>query len=125
MARTAVTLTTLTAGTFIARAQTNADATNDHSIALGDCPLEELVVIITQTDASARVATIVAGTNPPGNAAGQGNLSQSMAQNEVWVITGLESSRFTTVVSGVAYLYIDLAASFAGKIEAYRVSRAA
>lgn len=125
MARTAVPITTLTPGTFVARATTAADTTNDHSIALGDCPLEELVVIITQTDASARIATIVAGTNPPGNAAGQGNLSQSMAQNEVWNISGLESSRFLTVVAGVAYLYIDLAASFTGTIQAYRVSRAA
>ena len=58
MARTALTLTTLTPGSFVAKTSVNADPTNGHSLALGSTPLEEVVIIFTQTDATNRVATI-------------------------------------------------------------------
>jgi hypothetical protein len=120
MARTAVTVTTMTASTFAQRpAGTTADPTNDHVVTIAG-PLEEYLFSITQTDASARVATIVAGDNPPALSAGQGDLTQSMAQNEVWEISGLESGRF---LQNDGTLHIDLAASFAGTVRAIRIAR--
>ncbi len=119
MARTAVTVTEPAAGAFTAKASTNADPTNDHVVTV-DFPLEELVLIFTQTDATARAATIVAGDSPPALSAGQGDLTQSIAQNGVYVVAGLESARF---LQSDGTLNIDLAASFAGTIEAYRVPR--
>lgn len=119
MARTAVTVTTLSRTAAVARpAGTTADPTNDHVIS--GVPLEELVVEITQTDASARVATIKAGVNPPAVGAGQGDITQSMAQNDVHLFGPFESGRFAQADGS---LNIDLAASFAGTIRAYRVPR--
>lgn len=120
MARTAVTVTALAANTLTARpAGTTADPAEDHVVTI-DFPLEELLLEFTQTDATARVATIVAGDSPPALSAGQGNIEQSMAQNAVWVVGGLESARF---LQSDGTLHIDLAASFAGTIRAYRVPR--
>lgn len=123
MARTNVPVTTLTAGTAVADpAGTAADPTNGHVIDCSAFPLEELVVRIKQTDASARVATFKAGVNPPADAAGTGDLTKSMALNEVWWFADLTSSRF---IQGGSKLNIDLAASFAGTVSAFRVPRTA
>lgn len=126
MARTAVTVTTMAAGVFAQRpAGTTADPTNDHYIVLAG-PLEEYLISITQTDVTARVATIVAGDYPPALSQGQGNLTQSMAQNEVWEISGLESARYIQHGSATednGTLHIDLAASFAGTVRAIRIAR--
>lgn len=120
MARTAVTVTELTPNAFTARpAGTSADPTNDHSIDPGGRS-EHIIIEITQTDASARVATLVAGANPPAVAAGQGDVTKSMAQNEVWIIGPIESARF---IQSTGLIHLDLAASFAGTIRAYRVPR--
>jgi len=124
MARTAVTVNTLTANATTALpTPTTADTTNDHSVTLpaGAC-LEEIVIFIKQTDASARIATIKAGDNPPADAAGQGDLTKSMAQNETWIVGPLTSARF---LQDDGTLNIDLAASFAGEITAYWIPRTA
>lgn len=120
MARTAVTVTTLAANAFTAKpAGTTADPTNDHVVDVaGDS--EGVVIEITQTDASARIATVLAGDNPPALEAGQGNLAKSMAQNEVWILGPLTSGRF---IQNDGTILIDLAASFAGTIRAYKVPR--
>ena len=121
MARTAVPVTVLTANTFVADpAGTTADPTNDHSIDPGRVPLGEIVLRIKQTDVSARVATIVAGDNPPALEAGLGDLTKSMAQNEVWFVGPLTSGRF---IQSDGLLHIDLAASFAGTVTAFRIPR--
>lgn len=63
MARTAVTVTTLSGTAETAEpAGTTADPTNDHVIS--GVPLEELIVRLANTNGSDRVATIVAGDNP-------------------------------------------------------------
>ncbi len=123
MARTAVTVVTLTANATTADpTPTTADTTNDHSVDCSSFSLEELVLRIKQTDATARVATIVAGDNPPALEAGQGDLTKSIAQNEVWWVGPLTSGRF---VQSDGKLHIDLAASFAGEITAFRIPRTA
>jgi hypothetical protein len=120
MPRTDVPISNLAAGVTIRPAATTADTTNDHVIGPLTFPLEELVIEITQTDATARVATILAGDSPPALSAGQGDLSQSMAQNAVYYFAGLESARF---LHNDGTVQIDLAASFAGSLRAYRVPR--
>jgi hypothetical protein len=122
MARTDVTVTTLTANSTTADpAGTAADATNGHSIDPGG-PVEEVVLRIKQTDASARVATIKAGVSPPALESGQGDLTKSMAQNEVWWVGPLTSGRF---IQANGQIYVDLAASFAGTVTAFHVPRTA
>lgn len=120
MARTDIPVVSNAAGTFVAAsAGTTADPTNDHSVTI-DFPLEELELIFTQTDATGREATIVAGDSPPALSAGQGDIAQTIAQNGVYRVSGLESARF---LQSDGTLHIDLAASFAGTIQAYRVPR--
>lgn len=123
MPRTAIPVTTLTPNAFTARpAGVAADPTNDHEIDCSGFPPEELIIEITQTDATARAATLVAGDNPPADAAGQGNVTQSIAQNAVWLIGPQTSARF---IQSDGKIHIDLAASFAGTIRAYRIPRTA
>lgn len=122
MARTQVPLTTLTGNAFTVRPTgTTADPTNGHYIDTSRVPPEEIIVEFTQTDATARTATIVAGDNPPALESGQGTVAQSMAQNAVYYFAG-SSGRFEQSDSG-GQLHIDLAASFAGTVRAYRVPR--
>jgi len=125
MARTAVTVNTLTANATTALpTPTTADTTNDHSVTLpaGAC-LEEIVIFIKQTDASARIATIKAGDNPPALAAGLGDLAITVPATTgvVWV-GPLSSARFA---QSDGTLEIDLATSFAGTVTAYRIPRTA
>lgn len=125
MARTEIHVTTLTPNAaFIANPTgTTADPTNDHVLTLpAKACLEEITIRITQTDATARVATVLAGDSPPADAAGQGNLAQSMAQNTTYYIPPLTSARF---LQSDGTVHIDLAASFAGTIEAFWIPRTA
>lgn len=120
MPRVNVPVTSLVGNAATIRpAATTADPTEDHVVTV-TFPLEELVLEFTQTDATARAFSIMPGDNPPALSAGQGALTQSVAQNAVWYVAGLESARFLQADNT---LEIDLAASFAGSIRAYRVPR--
>jgi len=122
MARTAVTVTTLTANTATTEpAGTTADPTNDHVIS--GVPCEQLLIRLANTNGSDRVATILAGDNPPADAAGQGNLEVTVpATSGVKWVGPLSSARFAQDNGDVN---IDLAASFAGTVTAYRIPRTA
>jgi hypothetical protein len=124
MARVAVTVTSLAAGTAVAEsAGVTADPTEDHEIlaAALTFPLEELLLVFKNTNGSDRVATIVAGDNPPALSAGLGNLDITVpATSGVRMVTGLESARF---LQSDGRLEINLATSFAGTVHAYRLGR--
>ena len=122
MARTAVTVTTLTANTATTEpAGTTADATNDHVIS--GVPCEQLLIRLANTNGSDRVATILAGDNPPADAAGQGDLAITVpATTGVMWVGPLSSARFAQDNGDVN---IDLATSFAGTVTAYRIPRTA
>jgi len=122
MARTAVDVTTLTANTAVTEpAGTTADPTNDHVVS--GVPCEELLLRFANTNGSDRVATILAGDNPPADAAGQGDLAVTVpATSGVRWVGPLTSARF---VQSDGTVLIDLAASFAGTVTAYRVPRTA
>ena len=83
MARTALTPVVLTANTSTADpAGTAIDATNSH-VFTSSSPLDEYVIRIVNTTASTKVATIKAGDNPPADAAGQGDITVSLATGSV------------------------------------------
>lgn len=121
MARTAVTIETLSRTGATSPTGTTADTTNDHTVALAGIPLEEIVFRFTNTNGSDRVATILAGDNPPAGSAGQGNLAITVpATTGDMTVAGLESARFIQDDGSVS---IDLAASYAGVVYAVRVPR--
>lgn len=122
MARTAVTVTTLTANTGVTEpAGTTADPTNDHVVS--GVPAEELILRFANTNGSDRVATIKAGDNPPALEAGLGDLDITVpATSGVRWVGPLTSARFAQDNGDIN---IDLAASFAGTVTAYRVPRTA
>ena len=121
MARTAVTIETLSRTGATSPTGTTADPTNDHSVDLAGVPLEEIIFRFTNTNASDRVATIMAGDNPPALSSGQGNLDITvLATSGDMTVAGLESARF---LQNDGTVLIDLAASFAGKVYAVRVPR--
>lgn len=112
-----VTLSTVGAAT---NAGTTADPTEDHVITV-NFPLEELVLRFTNTNGTDRVATVVAGANPPALAAGQGNLNITVpATSGDMTVAGLESARF---MQADGTIHIDLAVSYAGAVRAFRVPR--
>lgn len=121
MARTAVTVETLSRTGATSPTGTTADATNNHSVDLAGVPLEEIVFRFTNTNGSDRVATIVAGDNPPASSSGQGNLDITVpATSGDMTVAGLESARF---IQNDGTVLINLGASFAGKVYAVRVPR--
>jgi len=121
MARTDVPIVTLSKTGAATNAGTVADPTNDHVIDLAGVPLEEIVIRFTNTNGSDRVATIVAGDSPPALSAGQGNLDITVpATTGDMTVAGLESARY---LQSDGTVHIDLAASFAGAVRAFRVPR--
>lgn len=120
MARTDVPVVTLSTAGAATNAGTTADPTNDHVVTV-NFPLEELVLRFTNTNGSDRVATIVAGGNPPALSSGQGNLDITVpATSGDMTVAGLESARY---LQSDGTLHIDLAASYAGVVRAFRVPR--
>ena len=122
MARTAVTVTTLTANTGVTEpAGTTADPTNDHVVA--GIPAEELILRFANTNGSDRVAIIKAGDSTPALEAGLGDLDITVpATTGVRWVGPLTSARFAQDNGDIN---IDLAASFAGTVTAYRIPRTA
>lgn len=80
MARTAVTVTTLTPGTPIAMpAGTTLDVSNGHVITLPTTIPQaapgDIIIICKNTSAAAKTVTVKAGTNPPAMHAGAGDVT--------------------------------------------------
>jgi hypothetical protein len=120
MARTAVPYSDLIPNGNLAQpAGTALDATNDHVIANA---VPELTVLrVSNTDGSAHTLTIKAGEYPPAMAAGQGDLTVSIAATTgVQLIGPFESGRF---IRRDGSMYIDVEASHAGTITALRIPR--
>jgi hypothetical protein len=120
MARTALTEQSISLVGAAVTAGVTADPTNDH-VFTPTAPLNEYIFRFTNTDSSARVATIVAGDNPPALSAGLGNLDISVpaTTGDLWV-GPLESARF---MQSDGTILIDLAASYAGVISVYKLLR--
>lgn len=124
MARTAVTINTVTQNTALSNpTETAIDATNSHVLSPGSTPLEEIFLRIVNTTASTKTVTVKAGVNPPALAAGQGDLVVSLTAGNVTpqvAIVQLESGRF---LQSDGTVNVDIAASTTGTITAFRVAR--
>jgi|AntRauTorcE11898_2_1112593.scaffolds.fasta_scaffold18665_3 hypothetical protein len=118
MADTAITGTALSlnsatanpAGTAIVHANTHVITPTGAS--------SKLAIRLTNTAASEKVMTILAGDNPPADAAGQGDLAITFAAGDStpvvkWVV--IESARF---IQNNGTIRIDVAASTTGNIAA-------
>lgn len=125
MARTAITVTSLTADSSTADpAGDDLDPTNGHKISASTVPLRKFWLRVTHTTSSTKTVTIKAGDNPPADAAGQGDLVVSFTAGNVtpvvkW-IGPLSSARFLQDDGTVS---IDVAASATGKIAAFKFPR--
>lgn len=123
MARTNVPISNLVGnGSLADPAGTTLDATNDHVISIASVHAEELVIRVTNTHSSAHTVTVKAGgTNPPAWRGGQGDVTANVAANTgVTWLGPFSSSRFQQAGSA---LYIDIEASHAGTITAFKVPR--
>lgn len=116
MARTAVAYSTFVGnGSLADPAGTSLDITNDHTIARA-YP-ERTVLRVTNTHTSAHTITVKAGSYPPGIAAGQGDITASVAANTgVTWLGPFESGRF---LQNDGSLSIDIEAAHAGTITAF------
>ena len=121
MPRTNVPITALAANSSIANpAGTAVDPTNDHVIAAGG-KIDRLWIRCTNTNASNRTLTVKAGVAPPSHRAGLGDLVVTVPLTTGDVFVGpLESARFAQANGDI---YIDLEASIAGIIAAFRLPK--
>jgi len=92
MARTAVTLNTLTRSTSGTLTNTTADPTNDHVVTPADA--DKTLLILRNTNGSDRVATIKAGDTSVALRAGIGDLEITVPATTGERVVVLESSRF-------------------------------
>ena len=121
MPRVNVPIVTLSTVGVATNAGTVADPTEGHIVALGGVPLDEVVFRFTNTNGTDRVATIVAGVSPPALSTGVGALAITVpATSGDMTVAGLESARFLQVDGSI---HIDLGASYAGAVRAFRVPR--
>lgn len=122
MARDAVTVTALTSGTAATNpAGTAINTTNGAVInAAGDT--SRLLIRITNTNGTQRVATIKAGDNPPAARRGVGDLAITVPATTGDVVVVVESARF---LQDDGTIQVDFAASMAGVISAVRLPKSA
>lgn len=115
MPRDSVTITTpaLNAGTDTP-AGTTINTTNGAVIAAGG-RTRKMLLRITNTNGSDRVATVKAGVGPR---AGIGDLAITVPATTGDVLVPVESARFGQANGDI---YVDFAASMAGKISALRL----
>lgn len=128
MARTALTVTTLTPNTPLVGlgTTTNIDATNSHSITLPrPATPAEILIVVKNTTASTKTVTVKAGANPPSVRAGGGDmtslsLTDGSTTPQYGVIGPLEASRY---MQADGTINVDVAASMTGTITVLYVPR--
>lgn len=128
MARTALTVTTLTPNTPLVGlgTTTNIDATNSHVITLpAGATAGEILIIVKNTTASTKTISVGAGDNPPAVRAGAGNMtSLSLTDGSTTptygVIGPLEASRYS---QSDGTIEVNPAASMTGTITVLYVPR--
>lgn len=122
MARDAVTVTSLASGVAVtAPAGTAINPTNGAVInAAGNTG--RLLLRITNTNGTDRVATIKAGTNPPALRAALGDLAITVPATTGDKLFVVESARFMQADGSII---VDFGASMAGIISAVRLPKVA
>ncbi len=128
MARTAVTITTLTAEAanafVLASAGVAIDATNSHVITPpAGCDPRELVLFVSNTTSSSKAATVKAGVNPPATHKSAGDLTVTLADGSTTATNAfvpLTGSRF---MQADGTINVDIAAGMTGRIACLRIPR--
>lgn len=122
MPRDAVTVTSLGSGVAATTpAGTAINTTNGATIAAaGDT--QRLLLRITNTNGTNRVATVKAGANPPAVRSGLGDLAITVPATTGDVLVVVESARFLQADGSIS---VDFAASMAGVISAVRLPKGA
>ena len=121
MAVTTVPLTALASGSTADVAGTAIVAANTHTITPTE-RLSKVIIRLVNTTAASKVFTLVAGDNPPADAAGQGNLTVTLADGSttptVAYLANLESARF---LQNDGTVNITVAAATTGTITAFQL----
>ncbi len=118
MADTAITGTDLTLNAAVADPEGTAIVHANTHVITPTGPSSKLAIRLTNTTAASKVMTILAGDNPPADAAGQGDLAITFADGSTtpvvkWVV--IESARF---IQNNGTIRITVAASTTGFISA-------
>lgn len=108
MARTAITLNTLTRNTQLEATTTNVDTTNNHVLTADDA--EKVLLVITNTTGSDKTCTVVAGDSPPAVRKGIGDLTFTVTNTETRYLM-IETARF---LQSDGTINIDLQAGYTG-----------
>lgn len=119
MPRDAVAITNLSpnAATAVA-AGTQINPANNAAIAAGG-DTQRLLIQVKNGGEDAKTITVKAGSNPPAFAAGQGDLTDSVAAGaEKYLV--LESARFAQANGDI---HVDFEAGMTGTIAAYRLAK--
>jgi len=119
MARTEIPVTPLPVNAVTAAVST-AIVQADGATILAKGDLQGLLVVVTQTDGTQRVMTILKGAGDQALTAGQGNIAYTVPATTGHVLVNLEGTR---VCQADGNVHVDFAASFAGRIAAYRIPR--
>lgn len=121
MPRTEIPATALRANAATVATPTTLSATNDHVITRADP--ERTILVVTNTDSGgAHTVTVKAGTNPPAMAAGQGDVTFSVAASSSAYFGPFESGRH---LNGDGTVLIDIESGHTGTITALHVPRSA
>lgn len=128
MARTAITVTTLTAETATAVVLSSVggaiDATNSHSITLPQgATWEEILLFVENTTSSTKTATVKAGVNPPAVRQGAGDLVVSLTAGDSTTTQALVPINGNRFQQADGTLNVDIAASMTGRIAAFWLKR--
>lgn len=121
MANTTVHVTTLTRNASTADPAGTAVVAGNTHVITPTKDTTKLAIRLTNTFAGTKIFTIVAGDNPPADAAGEGNLDVSLLTGSVtatvaWVT--IESARFR---QSDGTIQVTVAASTTGFIEAFQL----
>lgn len=117
MADTAVHVTTLALNASTANPTGTAIVAANTHVITPTKATSKLAIRLTNSFAGAKDFTILKGDNPPADAAGQGDLVISLAQNDV-VFVVVESARF---MQDNGTIRITVASSTTGFIEAIQL----
>lgn len=122
MARDAVTVTALSANALNTNPAGTAINTTNGAVINGVKAGDRVLVRITNTNGTQRVATVKAGVNPPAPRKGLGDLAVTVPATTGDVLLVLESARF---LQADGTINVDFAASMAGIISAVRLPKGA
>lgn len=127
MARTAVPVTSLTAEAandfVLTTAGVAIDPANHHVIDPGTADPRELLLMIVNTTASTKAATVKAGINPPAVRKGAGDITVSLTDGSTTKTHSLVPLTGSRLVQSDGTINVDIASGMSGRIACFRVPR--